>query len=141
MMPLFYSFEPGRDREINEKAAAMVSVPAKVLPQIDDGGVLCGVIARMGLVVSMRLHALIFACGQKTRTVAISYDPKVSGFMDYMGSENCVELPQVTEAALREMIDRAMAADPGTEQLSRLKTLAAENGRLAGKLLRGESVE
>ena len=104
-------------------------------------GVLCGVIARMGLVVSMRLHALIFACGQKTRTVAISYDPKVSGFMDYMGSENCVELPQVTEAALREMIDRAMAADPGTEQLSRLKTLAAENGRLAGKLLRGESIE
>lgn len=141
MMPLFFSFEPNRDREINEKAASMMKVPCMVLPQIHSAGVLCGVIARMELVVSMRLHALIFACGQNTRTVAISYDPKVSGFMSYMGSDHCVELPAVTEAVLREKVDRAMSEDPGTEQLNRLKTLAAENGRLAGKLLRGESLE
>ncbi|MBR2047085.1 MAG: polysaccharide pyruvyl transferase CsaB [Oscillospiraceae bacterium] len=141
MMPLFFSFEPGRDREINEKAAAMVKVPCMVLPQIGDGAVLCGVIARMELVVSMRLHALIFACGQKTRTVAISYDPKVSGFMNYMGSDNCLELSGVTESALHEKIDRAMTEGVSAERLNHLKALAAENGRMAGKLLRGEKVE
>ena len=66
---------------------------------------------------------------------AISYDPKVSGFMSYLGSDCCVDLEQVTEQAMKDLIDRAMAQDD-PHQVDHLKALANENGILAGELLR-----
>ena len=135
LAPLFYTLEPGRDDEITRTAAGMVKAPCHVLPPMEDGGALCGLMGRMGLVVSMRLHALIFACAQQTRVAAISYDPKVSGFMSYLGSECCVELDKVTERELKALLDRAMAQDT-PHQVGHLKALANENGILAGELLR-----
>ena len=135
LAPLFYTLEPGRDDEITRTAAGMVKAPCHVLPPMEDGGALCGLMGRMGLVVSMRLHALIFACAQQTRVAAISYDPKVSGFMSYLGSECCVELDRVTERELKALLDRAMAQDT-PHQVGHLKALANENGILAGELLR-----
>ena len=117
-------------------AADLVKVPCKVLPPISYGKVLCGLISRMKLVVSMRLHALIFACSQRTRIVGISYDPKVSGFMNYLGSDNCVELAEVTADNLKEKIDNCLRELEMSGNLDHLKALAAENGYLAGKLLR-----
>ena len=135
LAPLFYSLEPSRDEEITRTAAAMVKAPCRCLPTIGDGATLCALMGRMGLVVSMRLHALIFACARQTRVAAISYDPKVSGFMDYLGSDCCVALPDVTEQGMKDLIDRAMAQDT-PHQVEHLQALAAENGILAGELLR-----
>ena len=135
LAPLFYTLEPGRDDEITRTAAGMVTAPCHVLPPMEDGAALCGLMGRMGLVVSMRLHALIFACAQQTRVAAISYDPKVSGFMSYLGSDCCVELESVTEQELKAMLDRAMSQDT-PHQVGHLKALANENGILAGELLR-----
>ena len=135
LAPLFYTLEPSRDAEITRTAAGMVKAPCQVLPPVEDGAALCGLMGRMGLVVSMRLHALVFACAQQTRVAAISYDPKVSGFMSYLGSESCVDLEQVTEQAMKDLIDRAMAQDD-PHQVDHLKALANENGMLAGELLR-----
>ena len=134
LAPLFYSLEPSRDEEITRAAAAMVKAPCRCLPPIEEGAALCGLMGRMGLVVSMRLHALVFACARQTRVAAISYDPKVSGFMNYLGSDCCVALPDVNEQSMRDLIDRAMAQDT-PHQVEHLQALAAENGTLAGSLL------
>ena len=134
LVPLFYTLEPGRDDEITRTAAAMVKAPCRCLPPLTDGAALCGLMGRMELVVSMRLHALVFACAQQTRVAAISYDPKVSGFMSDLGSECCVELADVTEERMKALLDRAMAQNT-PRQVDRLKALANENGILAGQLL------
>ena len=141
MKPVFYSFEPNRDNAINAMAAERLTVPCEILSAVEDGAVLCGIIARMGLVVSMRLHALIFACSQQIPIVGISYDPKVSGFMGYLGSGNCVSLDDFTEEQLCRRIDSALTETDLSGNLMQLKNLAAENGRLAGKLLRGQPIE
>ena len=141
LKPIFFSFEPNRDAAINEMAAQQVKVPCQVLASPGDGGLLCGLISRMELVVSMRLHALIFACSQQTRIVGISYDPKVSGFMTYLGSEDCVDLEAVTAQLLKSKIDHALTESDMSGNLNHLKALAAENGYLAGKLLRGEPLD
>ena len=135
LAPLFYTLEPSRDAEITRTAAGMVMAPCHVLPPMEDGAALCGLMGRIGLVVSMRLHALVFACAQQTRVAAISYDPKVSGFMSYLGSDCCVELDRLMEQELKAMLDRAMAQDT-PHQVGHLKALASENGILAGELLR-----
>lgn len=134
LMPLFYTLEPGRDDEITRATAELVKAPCRVLPPVTDGTVLCGLIGRMELVVSMRLHALIFACAQQTKVAAISYDPKVTGFMNYLGSESCVELSDASGKAIKDMIDRALIWEIPA-QVDHLKALAAENGVLAGELL------
>lgn len=134
--PVFFSFEPNRDREINGMAASRLKPAGMVLPPISDGAVLSGVLARMELVASMRLHALIFACSQQTKIVGISYDPKVSGFMNYLGSDNCVELSSLTAQALMKKLDSALTKGDLTSNLNHLQALAAENGTLAGRLMR-----
>ena len=134
LSPLFYTLEPDRDAEITRTAAAMVKAPSRVLEPISDGAALCGLMGMMDVVVSMRLHALIFACARQTPVAAISYDPKVSGFMNYLDSDCCVELEAVTEQNLKDLLDRAMAQDT-PHQVDRLRILAGENGTLAGELL------
>ena len=135
LTPLLYTLEPGRDDEITAAAAAGIRAPHVVLPPVSDGNLLCGIIGRMELVVSMRLHALIFACARQTRVAGISYDPKVSGFMNYLGSDACVELEDVSEAQMKRLLDRAMTEGVLHRQVQHLQALANENGILAGKLL------
>lgn len=135
LMPLFYCFEPDRDTEISRQVCDMLQVPHKLLPPIMDGATLCGLIANMELVVGMRLHALIFACSQQTKVVGISYDPKVSGFMNYLGSPNCVELEALRAETLIAKIDAALGEEILSNQISQLKALAEENSHLAGQLL------
>ena len=136
LAPLFYTQEPSRDEEITRAAAARVKAPCKILEPMTDGAALCGLMGMMELVVAMRLHALVFACARQTRVAAISYDPKVSGFMSYLGSDSCVELEDVTVAAMRDLVDRAMSETAQHENVVHLQALARENGILAAELLR-----
>lgn len=141
LTPVFFLLEPNKDREITQEVAGMLRCPHVVLPPIEDGGVICALMGRMELVVSMRLHALIFAAGQGTPVVGISYDPKVSSFMDYLNQENYVTLNEVSDGSLCDCIDSAQADQAtGQEILSRLRALAGENGRLAWKLLQDEDI-
>ena len=136
LAPLFYTLEPSRDEEITRAAAAMVKAPCKILEPMADGAALCGLLGMMELVVSMRLHALVFACARQTRVAAISYDPKVSGFMSYLGSDSCVELEDVTVEAMKALVDRAMSEEAQHDNVAHLQALAQENGHLAAELLR-----
>ena len=84
----------------------------------------------------MRLHTLIFASGQGVPMVGVVYDPQVSGFLDYLGQELYLPLTEVTDAALDDLIDAAMAEKPFEEEnFLRLRRLAAENETLAQRLL------
>ena len=85
----------------------------------------------------MRLHGLVFAAGQGTPPVGVSYDPKVRAFMDYMGIDRCIDLADVTEEGLRVLIDRAMAAGGGELNVivDRLRELEGINSQTAKKLL------
>ena len=136
LAPLFYTLEPSRDGEITRSAAAMVKAPCRILEPVERGETLCGLMGRMDLVVAMRLHALVFACARQTRVAAISYDPKVSGFMSYLGSESCVALDSVTAERMQALLDQAMSETDQHTHVDQLKALAAENGRLAAQLLR-----
>ncbi len=130
LQPLLYAMEPSRDMDLTQQAAARI-LSAKVLPPIENAELLCGLLARMELVLSMRLHGLIFAAAQGTKIAAISYDPKVDGFMASIQAESCVSLAQVTEAALTAALERAQAPDVGI-----LKRLAQKNTLLASEFLK-----
>lgn len=61
LTPVFVALEPTRDLEINRTAASMLTCRTVVLPAPRDEQLTIGMMQKMRVIVSMRLHALIFA--------------------------------------------------------------------------------
>ena len=142
MTPVFFMMEPAKDREITERVRAKVGVPCLVLPPLEDDSAICTLMCRMELVVSMRLHALIFAASQGVPVVGVAYDPKVSSFLDYMGQECCILPGEITDGNLLDQIDAAVSGEAATEAIvTRMRALAAQNGEVAWSLLTGNHGE
>ena len=65
---------------------------------------LMGIISAAKEVVSMRLHGLIYSVAVETKPFALSYDPKVDGFMKDIGSKYIVDINDFTVDELYEKI-------------------------------------
>ncbi len=134
--PVLYCMEPNRDDAAAKAVAKKLTIPYLLLHAGSSGEEILTLVRRMSLVVSMRLHTLIFAAGQNVPMVGVVYDPKVSGFLDYLGKTHYLALDQVEPAALNALIDAALSEGAGEEKtVDRLRKLAAENETLAKKLL------
>ena len=141
LTPVFTAVEKGQDPAAARLAArSLGDVPRYFLDDAGAAGTIIGALSRMEVVVSMRLHALIFAAGQGIPLAGVVYDPKVSAFLRYIGQENFADLEDLTEEKLRRMIDRA-AAQAGDKQaqaeaVRRLRELERGNVEIASRLLR-----
>lgn len=136
LISVLFALEPKPDTPIIQEIAARLQCPCVQIAASGDADAILTLIARMKAVVSMRLHALIFAAGQGVSLAGIVYDPKVSGFLDYMGQENYVNLNELTPQHLINMLDTALAdASRDTEIAAQMRRLAEENANYARKAL------
>ena len=139
LTPVFVSVEKHSDPSAAALAARELRVPHYFLPDAGGAGSIIGVLSRMEVVVSMRLHALIFAAGQGVPLVGVVYDPKVSAFLRYIGQELFVNLEDLTTDGLKEMIDRAVEAGKNPEAqrqaVEKLREMESGNAREARRLL------
>jgi len=139
LTPVFVSVEKHLDPGAGRLAAEGLDVPCYFLD--DAGGVdtLIGALSRMEVVVSMRLHALIFAAGQGVPLAGVVYDPKVSSFLRYIGQEQFMDLEDLDADSLRTMIDRCVErrAHPEEQEaaVQRLRELERGNVDTVRKLL------
>ena len=133
--PVFMAFEPSRDIGACKMVQKKLSCESHLLSVPDDGHLIAGFMGRMQLLVSMRLHALIFASGIGVPLVGIVYDPKVSGFLEYLGQNRYVQLNELYSDNLNDMIAAALAETRDQYSASRLRELAAKNEEAARKLL------
>jgi len=135
LTPVFLALEAGRDLPVSHQVAELVSCSHYVFAAPKAGDLIVGLMARMQVVISMRLHALIFAAGQGTPLVGIVYDPKVSGFLDYLGQKNYVNLNDADEATLLRLVDNALTVGKNAESAKKLQKLAKENETAAKELI------
>lgn len=113
-----------------------------VAKALEAEGVPCSIslhprrVGRMTLVLSMRLHGLIFALRDGAPAAGVSYDPKVSAFCRETGLP-CVRLEAADSEALCRLIDEAILLD--TETLSAtaetLRQREKVNARTAAEFL------
>ena len=139
LTPVFTAVEKHLDPVAHRQAAANLDIPHYFLDNAGGAGTIIGALARMDAVVSMRLHALIFAASQGVPLVGVVYDPKVSSFLKYMGQELFVDLDSVTAENLCAMIDRAVC-QTGTPQsreeaVAHLQEMEQRNVTVARELL------
>lgn len=67
-----------------------------------------GVVGRARLNVAMRLHSMIYSVSKGVKTVALRYDPKIDGFMEYVGLDGVVDVEKVTKENLEDMLNLAL---------------------------------
>ncbi len=65
---------------------------------------LLGIMKLSKLVIAMRLHGLIYASSVLTKNIALSYDPKVIGFMKEIDSNYIIDINKLSYKDLYEMI-------------------------------------
>ena len=140
LTPVFIPINHKSDAAVGEALAAELpsDLPRAVLSGPLGSPLAIGVMKRMEIVVSMRLHGLIFAAGQGTPVVGVSYDPKVTAFLRCIDGE-CAGLEDVTADALRALCERAAARRADGEALeasvAALRALEGRNTAAAAKLL------
>ncbi len=135
LIPVLYCMEPNRDLPVSKSLAKRLNCPYKLVQAGESGEEVLAVLKRMQLVLSMRLHTLIFAAGQGVPLIGVVYDPKVSGFLDDLGQTRYLPLHEAKGEALCRLIDEALQDRPTGENVARLRTLAAESEALAAQLL------
>ena len=139
LTPVFLSINHQNDSDAADAVTAHMSAPGIILREPMNTALTIGVLAHMELVLSMRLHGLIFAAGQGVPLVGVSYDPKVSAFLDYIGQELYVEFDSLEGDMLLPLIDRAAELSTERERLKEragaLKSIEGKNIDAARKLL------
>lgn len=105
---VFVPMQYPNDVPLSEKIAELIGdgayVPKKHI-SIDEA---IGIIANAKLNVAMRLHAMVYAASFGVKSVALRYDPKIDGFMDYVGLREVVDVENLEEKTLTEAMEKAL---------------------------------
>lgn len=99
-----------------------------------------GLLGRCGLVVGMRLHALILSAGEGIPCVPVSYDPKVVAFAGSAGMGNVLDIKSLNREQIRAAVvkmwkERDRISGELRVSSARLRELALQAGRLAKSVL------
>ncbi len=144
--PIILPIELSSSKDIDNDATAIMRLASHmktekklIIKNRYDARTTIGIISKAKAMLSMRLHALIFAAGQGLPTIAISYDPKVNGFMKYMGQDMCMNVGDIDEEKLKAYLDVAIERSQNNEeninQVQRLREMEFVNIKVAKELL------
>lgn len=98
------------------------------------------IIKKMDLIISMRLHTLIYAASQVTPMIGVVYDPKVEGFLKEIDYDYYVDLKDIKSDYLIDYIEEIYAnkqtiVNKLSEKREDLMKLSKENVELVYSLL------
>ncbi len=136
---VFLPFQPERDVPVSREIAARMETPSVVLTECHSVMELMGVVQSCRLILSMRLHALIFAAHVATPAVGFSYDPKVEAYLRLLdqpsaGNGASVDVESAVRAASAILEDREQAVAKLLEKRDRMTALAEGNLAVFRKL-------
>ena len=140
LIPVFIPIEARLDVGAARQVASLLkTAPSAILPECACSEHAIALFSRMEVVLSMRLHALVFAAGHGVPLVGAVYDPKVSSFLDAAGKDLYTPLEELTVPVLQRQLDAAMsrAGDRSllSEKAHRLLELEQNNVACARTLL------
>lgn len=140
MTPVFLSLNIFHDTSAAQKVAQKMKAPYHILDDWAEPELLIGLLGHMDVVVSMRLHGLIFSSLSGVPLVGVAYDPKIGSFLKYLEAGTCIELGDVSEEALNNAVKHAVELLPQREELQekaqKLKDMERQNIQAVERLLK-----
>jgi len=128
LSPVYIVMCPGQDKAVSQRLADS-NRRAYVADIGGDIGKILEIIASAKAVIAMRLHALIFASAFGAPMIGVSYNPKVSSFLEQIyGNDNfTIELDRFDKDTLVEKF-RVLLSN--SEELSHEISLKAQESRV-----------
>ena len=140
MTPVFFPLEPRLDLDASKRVISRMKGPHHLLTGHFTAGQTIGILSRMKVVVSMRLHGLIFSASQGVPLVGIVYDQKVSSFLSYIGQDLYEDLNAISTESLCGLIDQAVerGKDPDflSESVEKLRRMEEVNRQVAEEFVK-----
>lgn len=135
LKPLFIPMQKGVDDVMARRIMGKMQEKGFLLENTPRGRDIMAVLGKSQLVLSMRLHSLIFAANMAVPSVGISYDPKLDANLKLLGqpSAGTVETLEA-ETALRLM------GETLAHREERVAALDAKRRELSASALRNEEI-
>ncbi len=140
LIPLFIPMKKQADARFADSLGAEMQTKLYRLSENHSVLEVMGVIQKCHLMLGMRLHALIYAAGGGVPVIGLSYDPKVRGFMEYIGQAHICDIRDIDTAAVCRYIDEICVNHDTLcvslrEKAELLSEKATENAKLCVSLL------
>lgn len=138
---IFLLMKPATDRKISHRISEKTKHKSYVLDEnlkIQD---IMGVVGRADAVLGMRLHMLIYSACATIPCVALSYDPKIDGFMKSADLEEfCEPCENIDEEKVAHLCQKALdntsvISQKLLQNKENLLKMARENARICTNLL------
>lgn len=130
LIPVFIPVQPEKDLAISRLTASLMTTKAVIINRPEYNlTILPGLSVGARFTLSMRLHPIICSFVYARPVIALSYDAKVSGFVEENNAGLCIKVEDVTEDKLKSLSDKLDDINPNTnkESVDALKKLAKKN--------------
>ncbi len=143
LTPVFIPLKLPDDALISNIMKAKMSTKSFVLNKSYTSCEIVGIFGECELVIGMRLHSLIYAAACGVPAIGVSYDPKVSGFLDYIGTSTTVDLKEISKNRLIDEADRIFESSEEikkelAQKIAEFKEKTKETAEIAIEIIRGE---
>lgn len=140
LVPLFVPMKKQADARTAQRVMAEMKTAAFCLGDSHSVSEVIGVVRQCELILGMRLHALIYAAGGGVPVIALAYDPKVTGFMEYIGQKRICSNVKLDVGQLCDYVDEICTRREEIRELlcakaAQLCEKAEENARICVRFL------
>ena len=103
LVPVWIPLKIPDDIAATESISAHMKQKGYILSSVYNAEEIVGVAGSCELMIAMRLHAVIYATAKGVPAIGITYDPKVSGFMNEIGVDTQLGIENVKADSLFDM--------------------------------------
>lgn len=138
LTPIFLSMQYPVDLRISKRVCDKTKGKYYLMNKNLTGAQMMGIIRECKMTIGMRLHTLIYSVAAGVPSVGIVYDPKIIGFMDYVGGFGYVNADNLKLEELKRLIDSCFNQKQNAfmDNLEKMRELSRENAVMAIKLIK-----
>lgn len=138
---IFLPMQYPEDVKAAEKIASQMRSDSVLLNDEYTTSELLSLTSNLDMLISIRLHALIFAGVMNVPMIGISYDPKVDRFLHSIGEKTAGSLEAVTVEDIFSQFsekwkNKNAIKEKNAKQLSQLRNAASGNAEMAMKIIK-----